>query len=194
MGQRCTKRWITEEDIQISKQIESSYSVRKENPCSFTCISAGINPYVERDPEHKDIENNENSIMNTEVLFDSIDHGLSATSLSPLVYVSIMFSIKIVGVPILTVYHEEQWIRTLIVLPQICIIQPIIWGLYFRRCTLLREALIEWNREYGSKQGIEAYLGFQDMISFRSFLHGLNKCCGGKVESHVHFCRIKQNY
>ena len=52
MGQRCTKRWITEEDIQISKQIESSYSVRKENPCSFTCISAGINPYVERDPEH----------------------------------------------------------------------------------------------------------------------------------------------
>ena len=81
MGQRCTKRWITEEDIQISKQIDSSFSVRKENACTITCISAAVNPYVERDEEKRDIENNESQITDKEVLFDGIDHALSVSFL-----------------------------------------------------------------------------------------------------------------
>ena len=75
MGQCCAKCYVSEEEMELSKNIESSYTVKKDNLCKFGFCS-GTENFVRRD-----VENNGKQYPSMDLLFDDIDKALSVSIL-----------------------------------------------------------------------------------------------------------------
>merc|ERR1712198_263545 len=73
MGQCCAKCYVSEEEMELSKNIESSYTVKKDNLCKFGFCS-GTENFVRRD-----VENNGKQYPSMDLLFDDIDKALSVS-------------------------------------------------------------------------------------------------------------------
>jgi len=172
MGQCCAKCFVNQKELELSKQIESSYSVKKTGCCSRT------EKYVQRDAE-----TNGKYYPSMDLLFDDIDSALSAWTSYPLIF-NILFGL--IGTPLLAIFGKSMWIWAVWVLPNICLVQPKYW----KRCRTLRNALEKWNRDFGSKVGVVACLGIQDSASFKLFLLAMYPRLGcQKNNPKVHFCQ-----
>ena len=73
MGQCCAKCYVSQEEMELSKHIESSYFVKKDNLCKFGFCS-GTENFVRRNVEH-----NGKQYPRMDLLFDDIDKALSVS-------------------------------------------------------------------------------------------------------------------
>ena len=55
-----------------------------------------------------------------------------------------------IATPILVVYDEATWLWIPWVLPNVRIIQPMVWYYYGKRCRTLGNAVKKWNRYINS--------------------------------------------
>jgi len=186
MGQCCAKCYVSEEEMELSKNIESSYTVKKDNLCKFGFCS-GTDNFVRRD-----VENNGKQYPSMDLLFDDIDKALSASALSPLIWM-LLLVIGAIATPLLVVYDQSTYIWMPWVLPNICLIQPMVWYYYGKRCKTLGKAVKKWNSDFGSSSGVIAYLGIEGCASWRLFVHAMgfrsrgHKC--QPMNPKVHFIR-----
>merc|ERR1712098_934433 len=117
-----------------------------------------------------DAENNGKQYPSMDILFDDIDKALSASALSPLIWM-LLLVIGAIVTPILVVYDEATWIWIPWVLPNVCIIQPLVWYYYAKRCRTLGNAVKKWNSDFGSTSGMRFKQDFlKDCHAYPNFI------------------------
>jgi len=184
---------ISELEIISSRNIEASFPLKKQGALSMSAICGGTDSYVLRSVENR----NYNGL---ESLFDEIDKAISSTAFSVFLGFIIGFLISFLSV----IFFFIPGLLFLMFIPFLGTFSLIFIsiGFYFyytgQRKNKIQEVIENWNRQYGSSQGIRAGPGIAGQVTLDGFLSAVVPFRSKHQRhlpvqiAHIHFCRTNQ--